>query len=216
MKLCTVKNLILAAVIVGITSPVYAESLFRINVSDNIYPNQPRSLYSSVKAKNIGDLVTILVNETSSISDDLKLSVKKSSSTTDNFSGTMNKIIPQSIKKLFPTDEVPNVDNFGGGTSVGNSASISRKTNMTQTIMAQVVQVLPNGNLVVQGKKSAINAGERVDMIVSGIVDPRLISSTGTIDSSKVANLQVAVTGKGTISRSDNDGTMNKIIRYFY
>lgn len=216
MKLCTVKNLILAAVIVGITSPVYAESLFRINVSDNIYPNQPRSLYSSVKAKNIGDLVTILVNETSSISDDLKLSVKKSSSTTDNFSGTLNKIIPQSIKKLFPTDEVPNVDNFGGGTSVGNSASISRKTNMTQTIMAQVVQVLPNGNLVVQGKKSAINAGERVDMIVSGIVDPRLISSTGTIDSSKVANLQVAVTGKGTISRSDNDGTMNKIIRYFY
>ena len=216
MKLYIVKNLILVAVIVEIASPVYAESLFKINVSDNVYPNQPRSLYSSVKAKNIGDLVTILINETSSISDDLKLSVKKSSSTTDNFSETLNKIIPQSIKKLLPTDEVPNVDNFGGGTTVGNTASISRKTNMKESVMAQVVQVLPNGNLVVQGKKSAINAGERIDMIVSGIVDPRLITSTGTIDSSKVANLQVAVTGKGTISRSDNDGTMNKIIRYFY
>jgi flagellar L-ring protein precursor FlgH len=209
MKTGASKILIALTVASLLNMPVYAESLFRIGVSQNAYPIQPKSLFSSVKAKFIGDLVTIIVNEEVNSSDDLNLEVEKTSDTTENFRDLVNKLLPG---KLVPEG----IDDFGGSNAVENAAKVSRKTVFQDTITAQVVQILPNGNLVVQGKKTAINAGERVNILLSGIIDPRLISSTGTINSSQVANLQLAMVGEGTISRSDNEGTVNKFIRYLF
>ncbi|MFA6989191.1 MAG: flagellar basal body L-ring protein FlgH [Candidatus Gastranaerophilaceae bacterium] len=205
------KTLIIATIIAGsISLNSYAESLFRAGVSENAYPIVPRSLFSSIKAKSIGDIITITVKESTTTSDNLKLSVNKKSSVTDNFTTFLKTILPDN----FLPNSSPN--NFGGNQSVSNNASTQRTTTLNDTITTQVVQVLPNGNLMVQGKKTAINAGEHVNIILSGIVDPRLIDQNGTIASSKVANLQIAVAGKGTISRSDNEGIINKFIRYVF
>jgi flagellar L-ring protein precursor FlgH len=87
---------------------------------------------------------------------------------------------------------------------------------LENTITAQVVQILPNGNFVVQGKKTAINSGETVNIIVSGIVDPRFVNKLGQVSSNKVANFQVAVTGKGSVSRSGQDGPVNRLIRNMF
>jgi len=192
-----------------LNSPVYAESLFRAGISQDSFPVVPRSLFSSVKAKGLGDLVTVVISESLTTSDEIKLDVNKTSDTTDNFRGLLNSILPG---KPVPST----LDNFGGTFTSGNSANSERKRVFNDTITAQVVQVLPNGNLVIQGKKTAINAGEKVDLILSGVVDPRLLSTTGSINSTQVANLQLAVTGRGTISRSDSEGTVNKVIRYLF
>jgi flagellar L-ring protein FlgH len=207
------KTLIIATIIAGsISFNSYAESLFRSGVSENAYPITPRSLFSSVKAKSIGDLITITISETTATSDNLKLSVNKTSSVTDGFTTFLKALLPH----ILSTDTTNAVNNFGGSQSVSNTASTTRTTKLTDTITAQVVQVLPNGNLMVQGKKTAINAGEQVNIILSGIVDPRLIDQTGNIASTQVANLQIAVAGKGTISRSDNEGIINKFVRYLF
>lgn len=210
------KILIILMVINIVTSPVLAESLFRTGVSQNIYTIQPRSLFSTVRAKSIGDLVTVLIDQEVTTSDNVQLNVKKSSDTTDNFSSTLNTILPNSIKKYLPNDQVPNMDDFGGGSETKNQTSLTRTSKFKDTITTQVVQILPNGNLVVQGKKIAVNAGERVDIVVSGIIDPRLLDNQGRIASNLVANLQMAVVGKGTVSRSDSEGTVNKIFRYLF
>lgn len=105
---------------------------------------------------------------------------------------------------------------FGGSSDVGNNAKIERTTTLEDQITTQVVQILPNGNLVIQGKKTAINSGERVDVIISGIVDPRFLDGVGRINSNQIANLQIAVTGKGTISRSNDEGTVNRFVRYLF
>ncbi|EKE03827.1 MAG: flagellar L-ring protein [uncultured bacterium] len=210
------KTLITLIIINTVTGPVYAESLFRTGVAQNVYTIQPRSLFSTVRAKNIGDLVTILIDQEVTTSDDVQLNVKKSSDTTDNFSATLNTILPNKIKKFLPNDQIPNMDEFGGGSETKNQTSLTRTSKFKDTLTAQVVQILPNGNLVVQGKKIAVNAGERVDIVVSGIIDPRLLDNQGRIDSTLVANLQMAVVGKGTVSRSDSEGTVNKIFRYLF
>ena len=69
---------------------------------------------------------------------------------------------------------------------------------------------------MVQGKKATISNGEKVNLIISGIVDPRWISREGVIESGKVANLQMAVVGDGTVSRSDNEGLVNKFVRFLF
>lgn len=200
---------IIFIILTVLNSPVYGESLFRAGISQENFPITPRSLFSSVKAKGMGDLVTVLINENLTSSDNLALGVSKDSTTTDNYRTLLNTI--------FPGKPIPNgLNNFGGSLETSNQSSIQRTKKLTDTITAQVVQVLPNGNLVVQGKKTSLNQGEKVDIILSGIIDPRLLDTKGSISSTQVANLQIAVVGKGTISRSDSEGTINKVIRYLF
>jgi flagellar L-ring protein precursor FlgH len=202
-------SIALIVILAVLNTPAFAESLFRTGISQESYPVVPRSLFSSVKARGMGDLVTVVINETLSSTDNLKLDVSKESTTTDNFRGLLNKI--------FPGKPVPEgLNNFGGTHTTANESKIERSKKISDTISAQVVQVLPNGNLVIQGKKTQINQGEKVDIILSGVIDPRLLSTSGSINSSQVANLQLAVVGKGTISRSDSEGSVNKVIRYLF
>ena len=75
---------------------------------------------------------------------------------------------------------------------------------------------MPNGNLSVQGKKTLVNGNERMDLIVTGLIDPRWIDTNGNIYSYNVANLQFALSGRGTISRSQNEGIFNRFIKYLF
>lgn len=210
---------ILISLILGslMSFPVYSESLFRTGVEENVYSIQPRSLFSSVRAKSIGDLVTIVLNETIASSDNLKYSTNKTSNTVDKFSNLINRILPGNVVTNALNDATgTGFNNYGGTNTVGNTSQTERKIKFTDTITAQVVQILPNGNLLVQGKKATVNAGERVNILVSGIVDPRLLDNKGSINSQSVANLQIGVTGEGNVSRSNSDGPVNKLIRYLF
>ena len=83
-------------------------------------------------------------------------------------------------------------------------------------IAVQVVQQLPNGNLAVQGKKTLVNGNERMDFIVTGVVDPRWLNVDGEIYSYNVSNLQFALSGRGAISRNQNEGIFNRFVKYLF
>jgi len=208
MKTKVFKIIIAASVLSCTASPVLAESLFRTGISQNAYPFQPRALFNTVKAKNIGDVVIVALSENSSAVNDVKLSINDTSSSSDKFSGILNTI--------FKTDRIPSLDGYGGTTTTGNNANITRTSKITDTITTQVVQILPNGNLVIQGKKLIVNSGEKAEVVISGIVDPRFISNAGQVSSTYIANLQCAIAGKGTLSSSDSESMMNKFMKMLY
>ncbi len=195
--------------LITLASPAFCESLFTSGVSQNYY-NQPRSLYNSGRANAIGDLVTIKVEETIVAKDNLKYTLGKSSKLQDSFSGLLNHFLPTGWK--VPSE----LNGFGGGQNVENAVNTDRTVTYKDTITAQVMQVLPNGNLIVQGKKATINSGEKVNLIVSGIVDPRFLARDGSIASNQVANFQIALVGEGTVSRSNNEGFINKFARFLF
>ncbi len=212
MKVWGEKNLIIALIIIMSALPTYAESLFQTGISENqaYYSVQPRSLYNSGRARGVGDIVTIELDESITTNDSMKYQLERSSELNDSFSGLINKALPESWR--IPAE----LNGFGGGQSVNNTVTRNRAVTYQNTVSAQVTQVLPNGNLLVQGKKATISNGEKVNLIISGIVDPRWISREGVIESGKVANLQMAVVGDGTVSRSDNEGLVNKFVRFLF
>lgn len=204
------KNLLIALIILNtFAGGVFAESLFDAKITHNDYI-QPRSLFCSPAAKRVGDIVRVIVSESIKITDSQKLGTAKSSSTTANFANLINRILGNNnvVNDQF--------NGYGGDNAVSNDAKVQRESSFTNEITAQVVQILPNGNLVVQGHKTLINAGETTNIILSGIVDPRQINQLGAIDSSKVANLQLAVSGSGTVARSNHEGLLNKYIKYLF
>ncbi len=203
------KSLILFAAMLTISATAAnCESLFTMSAMQSYYA-EPKSLYGSVRARSVGDVVTIILNESVKSVDNLTYDSERSSMTQDNFSSLINRILPGR-----PLNNEWN--QFGGGNTVTSSSSTNRNMAFQNSITVQVVQLLPNGNLMVQGKKTFVNANERVDLLVSGIVDPRFINEQGYIDSANVANLQFALNGKGSTSRLDNEGIINRVIRYLF
>lgn len=200
------KKLMVSLIILS-TMSVYAESLFSLNASQNAVI-EPRALYSSVRARGVGDLVSIVIDEAPNMVDTGAYNTQKSSSLAENFTNAINIIFKTKLKgALNGTD---------GSLDVQGQTQLSRSLTLSDVVVAQVVQVLPNGNLLVQGKKSLVNQNERLDLIISGIVDPKWINQSGEIYSSQVANLQFAMNGAGTVSRGQNEGILNRTIRTIF
>lgn len=204
MKKVLVSALILMIMLAVPT--VQAESLFTLGATQQ-YQGVPRSLFGGVQARQIGDLISIIMDENISLNDNLTYSSEKSSVTQDTFTSFLNKWFGLSLKGS---------DGFGGSNEVSNSAVGSRAMKLGDKIACQVVQQLPNGNLTVQGKKTIVNGNERMDFIVTGIVDPRWLNVNGEIYSYNVSNLQFALSGRGTISRSQNEGIFNRFVKYLF
>ncbi len=208
------KSLIFLSLLILASEGVFAESLFQAGISRGVYSMQPKPLFSTVRAKTIGDVITVIINEDASIQNNVKLDVNDSSTLTDNFSSIINTMLSSARKGI--RVDIPDVNGYGGGSKTKNTAAAERTIKLQDTMTTQVVQVLPNGNLVVQGKKVAINAGEKTQIILSGIVDPRFITNAGTIQSNNIANLQIAIIGNGTVSRHDSENIVNRIFSYLF
>lgn len=190
------------------TIGVNAESLFTLGATQQ-YQGVPRSLFGGVQARQIGDLISIIMSENISVNDNLAYSSSKESNTVDTFTSFLKEWF--SFAKKLKTS-----DGYGGSNEVTNSATGSRAMALGDRIAVQVVQQLPNGNLNVQGKKTIVNGNERMDFIVTGVVDPRWLNEEGEIYSYRVANLQFALSGRGSISRSQNEGIFNRFIKYLF
>lgn len=209
MKTGLIKLIITAVLIGTFVGAASAESLFSARISQNNYV-QPRTLFGGSRARVVGDTVRVRVAENIKVTDSQKLGTSKSSETQASWGNL--------LRNVFKGHDGLNdaLNGYGGENQVSNNAQVSRQAAFNNEITTQVVQVLPNGNLVIQGHKTLINAGETTNVIVSGVVDPRLIDQTGSISSSQVANLQLAVSGSGTISRSNHEGVINKYIKYLF
>ena len=187
---------------------VKAESLFVLGAAQSFYA-EPKSLFGGVRARSVGDIVTIVLSESINFKDSLTYASERSSNTVDNFTNLVNKILPGTpLNNQF--------NNFGGSNSVDSSTSNNRTMGISDSVTVQVVQMLPNGNLMVQGKKTLLNGGERVDLLVSGVVDPRFIDQKGQVSSKNVANFQFALAGKGAVTRAGNEGIINRAVKYLF
>ncbi len=198
---------IVAAVLFLTILTANAESLFSLNASQSTMI-EPKALFSSVRARGVGDLVSIVLDEAPQMSDTGVYSTEKDNSVVENFTNAFNVLFKSKLKNA--------LDGVDGTLDVSGETTLTRNLSLRDTIVAQVTQVLPNGNLLVQGKKSLVNQNERIDIIISGIVDPKWINQAGEVNSSKVANLQFAMNGAGTVSRGQNEGILDRAIRTLF
>src|SRR5574344_832890 len=95
MKISLKMLILTIALITGITG-ASAESLFTLGASQT-YAAAPKSLYGGVQARGVGDLISIIMSETSSITNNLTYSSSKTSSTVDNFSKFLNSLFGHKV-----------------------------------------------------------------------------------------------------------------------
>lgn len=204
---------VLACSVVMLSGVAQAESLFRSGISyQTSHAYTPRSLFAVPRPTNVGDMLTIQINQNTAVAFQNTTSVAQAKTIDDNGVGIYNNF----IKRVLGVSQA--LPNFNGLTK-DNASTLTAKTQKaftyTDSVTVQVVQVLPNGNLVVQGKKTIMANNEQQDLVVSGVVNPYYINSTNIIASEKVADLQMSVSGRGMMSRPLSDGLSSKYMRFF-
>jgi flagellar L-ring protein FlgH len=162
--------------------------------ANSLWRNGSRSFFKDQRAHQIGDLLTVTVNITDQAN--FANETQRSRNVTEDsgitaFLGSNllsgNTILPG---RLLTADATSSSDGKG---------SIQRQESLQTNIAAVVTQLLPNGNLVVEGKQEVRVNFEIRELIVAGIVRPEDIQSDNTIDSSKIAEARIAYGGHGQI-----------------
>jgi flagellar L-ring protein precursor FlgH len=164
---------------------------------NSLWRNGSRAFFKDQRASHIGDILTVTVNITDKANfaneTQRSRSNKEDSGITD-FVGA--KTLGAAAAKVMP-GRILTADSTS--TSDGKG-SVVRQEALQTNVAAVVTQVLPNGNLVVEGKQEIRVNFEIRELVVAGIVRPEDIQSDNTIDSSKIAQARIAYGGRGQLS----------------
>lgn len=160
------------------------------------------SLFSDLKAHRVGDIVTIMLRETTSASKSANNQISKGS----------NMAVNPLTAAGAPVTINGNTLDMGYSDSMDTTraAGTDQSNSLNGQISANVMQVLSNGNLVVRGEKwITINNGDEF-IRVTGIVRPQDIDTDNTVQSPRVANARIQYSGTGTFADSQKVGWLAK------
>jgi flagellar L-ring protein precursor FlgH len=99
---------------------------------------------------------------------------------------------------------------------MSGNTKIERTKKMNMQLSCIVTDVMPNGNLVIQGERSMVNGAERMNIRYSGVVRRQDIAHDNTVDSARVANAELICNGKGVITRTQRPGLISQILQAIF
>ena len=168
---------------------------------NSLFSNDARGFFKDQRAHKIGDILTVLVTIDDSAQISNTTARKRSSTNEAGVGGVLGSIFGG------VGGGVPGLDVSADGTistesgiADNGSGSVNRKETLETQVAAVVTQVLPNGNLVIEGRQEVRVNFEVRDLIVAGIVRPEDIHADNTIPSSKIAEARIAYGGRGQIT----------------
>ncbi len=176
---------------------VHAQSLWREDTA--------RSMFADKRANGMGDVLTIVVSESTAVTKNDATQTEKQSSwaaavTTFLFPGFVN------IKGSTPQANYSSDLKHNGSGKINNSQSI-----VTQ-VAVRVMDVLPNGCMVIEGKRETSFGGERQTVILHGVVRPEDVSPANTVADANIADATIQIIGKGSVSDSTKKGWFTRVI----
>ena len=169
--------------------------------------NSYRPAFEDSRARLMGDLVTIQIVESLTASQVTSSTINRDTSTGATIAPPLPGILAADLTNLNMAATTNNDFTGKGDSEAANTFSGS--------ITTTVIEVLPNGNLVVQGEKQ-IGVNQNVDVMrFTGTVDPRLLQPNNIINSTQVANLRVESKGRGAQSEANTVGWLSRFFLNF-
>jgi flagellar L-ring protein precursor FlgH len=164
---------------------------------NSLWRNGSRAFFKDQRAMQVGDIMTVKVK----ITDKANFENETSRSRTNKEDSGITDFIGSKTIKNPATSILPGRLLTADSTAASEGkGSVNRQEALQTNVAAVVTQVLPNGNLVVEGKQEVRVNFEIRELIVAGVVRPEDIESDNTIDSTKIAQARIAYGGRGQIT----------------
>jgi flagellar L-ring protein precursor FlgH len=163
-----------------------------------------QTVYSDDVAKGIGDILTIKIAEESTVDNKAKRDLQKETARSSDFNGELN------IDHILPS--IPGFTMDGqSSNALKGKADFKDERSFVDRVSVVVLDVLPNGNLVVTGTRDRSIAGDIQTIEVSGIVRRSDIAFDNTVRSEQVANFRIVTKNSGISSPYTQPGWLGRI-----
>lgn len=174
--------------------------LWPSSYSGNLY-------FGDHRARGIGDTITVKIIEISQASEKATTDTGRTSEIDAGITNFFSWPGASPPKNLDPTHIIQGntTNNFVG------KGETTRSGTITATISAKVVEVFPNGNLAVEGKRELYVNHEKKEILLQGVVRPRDISSDNAVYSTQIADAKIMMTGIGVVGEKQRPGWLTRI-----
>ena len=163
-----------------------------------------QTLYGDDVARGIGDILTIQIAEESTVDNKAKRDLQKETARSSDFNGQLN------IDHILPS--VPGFQmEADSSNALKGKADFKDERSFVDRVSVVVLDVLPNGNLVVIGTRDRNIAGDIQTIEVSGIVRPSDIAFDNTVKSAQVANFRIVTKNSGVSAPYTQPGWAGRI-----
>ncbi len=203
----------------GMPPKYYPEEPKQVIANEGSLWKNKASLYEDKKARRVNDLVTIIINETTTAQKKASTSSSRDSSTNyglDTFFGMNTDFNIQNLPLINGFYKAGNVFSpavkGSAKSDFKGDGDTARTGKIAGTITAKVVEVLPNGNLVIESRKEIFVNNEKEILVLRGIIRPDDISQSNTILSQYVADAQIYLVGEGTLGDKQSQGWLVRIL----
>jgi len=167
------------------------------------------SMYRDDVARHVGDVLTIKITEDSKVDNKAKRDLQKQTNLSSDFDGKLG------IGRVLPTVPGFTLD-AQSNNDLKSKADFQDQRSFTDSVTVVVVDVLPNGNLVVTGTRDRNIAGDIQTIEVSGIVRPSDIAYDNTIKSQQVANFRIVTKNSGVSAPYTKPGWLGGILNVIW
>jgi flagellar L-ring protein precursor FlgH len=172
-----------------------------------------KELYADDVARQIGDILTIQIGETSKVDNKAKRDMKKETDRSTIFSGGPDFSPQGTLDKLLPEQLLPGFDiSASSANELKSKADYKDERKFEDQISVVVMDILPNNNLIVMGTRSRNIAGDIQTIEVSGIVRPSDVAFDNTVKSEKVADFRIVTKNSGVSAPYTKPGWLGKIL----
>lgn len=167
-----------------------------------------KSMVSDKRATQVGDILTVIVQENNTASKDQNTRTSKESGLNAAieaffYSPDASKLLTHNGK--MPAIKLNSSQNFEGGGRISNAEKVTARIAVT------VIDTLPNGNLVIEGTRKIAFSGETQDAILRGVVRTPDIAANNTIFSYNIADATIKYISKGTVSDNQRKGWFTRV-----
>ncbi len=174
-------------------------------------------LFEDVKARRVGDVITVVLKESTSASKSAKTTADKEQETSIASPTVFGATPTFNAPGILPLDSNRNntlAAGLSGSRAFEGEADSSQSNSLSGSITVTIADVLPNGNLVVRGEKwLTLNQGEEFIQI-SGMVRPQDIGTANTILSTQIADARITYSGKGFLADSNQMGWLARFFNH--
>jgi flagellar L-ring protein precursor FlgH len=167
-----------------------------------------RAMVADKRATHVGDIISILIQESNTADRQNNTKTSKSSSIDASLQAFLYSPAASGLltkKGQLPALKTAAAQSFDGGGQINNSEKI------TARIAVRVIDTLPNGNLVIEGTRKVSFSGESQDAVLRGVVRAEDVTANNTIFSYNIAEATIKYVSSGTISDNQRKGWFTKV-----
>jgi flagellar L-ring protein FlgH len=174
----------------------------------SIWRDDAKPMYADKRGAGMGDILTIIVQENTVTSKDNKTATSKQAAVDASIAAFLYSPAASGLLTkggTLPALKYASKSDFNGGGTVNNSERIVAR------VAVRVTDVLPNRNLVIEGKRETSFGGEKQTMVLRGVVRADDVAANNTVLSYNVADATIQIVSKGTITDSQRKGWFTRL-----